>query len=57
MKPLFCNGFHAVNLMWQKGGKRGAEGYFPQLAFFGEKLRKNYAPNIAHQRIFGVFLV
>ena len=23
IKPLFYNGFHTVNLMWQKGGRRG----------------------------------
>lgn len=46
-----------IHLYVAKGGQKGAKGYFPQLAFFGEKLRKNYAPNIAHQRLFDVFLV
>lgn len=59
IKPLFYNGFHTVNLMWQKGGKRGAKGYFPQLAFLGKtpkKLRaKHSAPN-AFGCIFGVIL-
>lgn len=44
-------------------GKRGAEGgkrVFPPARLFWENLRKNYAPNIAHQKslwcVFGVVL-
>ena len=59
IKPLFYNGFHTVNLMWQKGAEGGKRVFPPARLFWGktpQKLRAKHSAPKAFWCVFGVVL-